>query len=131
MPKITPVNLEQKGFLVGAHMDEQIRLLANEMRNVEERISAKILSLDEAVRHLQIAEGEKTAIEYRLKTAETDIHLLFEAQRKMEEKYDAELKTLNFALSTKVAFWKGAAWLAGGSTAVIVVLIDIALNLYK
>lgn len=112
-------------------MDDQIKLLALEIGAVEQRISKKLSDLDDSVRALQIADGAKGAIEHRMGVAEKEIHMLFENHRRMEEKYDEKLESLTSAVATKVAFWKGAAWLASGAAAFALVMVDIALRLYK
>lgn len=112
-------------------MDDQIQLLSREIKAVEHRISSQISDLDKSVRALQIADGAKSATEHRLKVAENEIHMLFSNQRTMEEKYDDKLDAINTMISSKIAFWKGAAWLASGGAALLLVLIDIALRLLK
>lgn len=131
LDKITTSDLEKSGFLLGIGMDDQIKALSDEIKAVEGRISSKIDDLDKSVRHLQIAEGTKEAVEYRLKKAEEGLEILFARQRKAEEKYEERFTTLNMQVSTKVAYWKGIAGLATVGSGVIVVMIDIALNLYK
>lgn len=114
-------------------MDPQYNVLSHKIDD----LSDKIDDLTTKVTTLQVLSGDGTA-KFRIETAEREISILFERGRELEraaelrrEAVDERLQKLQSLVSNKISFWKGAASLASGIAAILLVMIDIALRLFK
>lgn len=114
-------------------MDAQYEVLSEKIDDLSEKIDG----LANKVTNLQVQSADGT-LKFRVETAEREITMLFDRHREQEkavelrkEIIDERLQKLDSMVSSKVAFWKGAAWLASGLGAALLVIVDIALRVMK
>ena len=114
-------------------MDQQYGALSHKIDD----LASKIDDLTTKVTNLQVQTGDGT-VKFRVENAEAQINTLFSRIREFEKTADARRETVDERLqkidslvAAKISFWKGAAWLASGMSAVLLLLVDIALRLLK
>lgn len=114
-------------------MDPQYESLSHKIDD----LAHKIDSLTVTVTGLQVQSGDGT-VKFRLDTAEREIGILFERGREQEaatqirkDAVDERLIAIEKVMLREKTFWKTTTLIVSGAFSALLVVVDIAIRLWK